>query len=707
METQLMALKRLTALLLSPLTLLLIAFMPPAQAQLTLTPTAVSAGYKLTTVATGFPYDSNRIGPIGVAFTDAGTLLVTEPRFNAVNILPNDTDNQIAGSNTGVSYMEYGLVKVGSITYAATTSGVIQINQDGSYKQTIVSGIVSVGIVVNPVNGHLLVSDDNSLVYDIDPIAKTHSFFASGLNGPDGLTITADGSTLYEADFYSGNIYAFDTSTKAKTLVASGLNLADGISLGYGSIANKLFVNCGTGNVYQIDIVNNNAVTLIASGGSRGDFVVPDANGTLLLTQTDRILRLTAPPPGGSFLPDGRIPSSGLIKSTDGSFYGVTARGGAFDQGTVYKTDVTGRVSILYSFASLDSSLHNANGAHPSGNLVQGSDGLFYGATTLGGASGNGTIYKIANTGAFTVLHTFTALNSNSQNTDGAAPQALVQSADGNFYGVTAKGGSFGSGTIYKITSTGTFALFHSFSTSVTGTGTASDPFTAIPNADGGVPNGPLVIGKDGAFYGTARTGGTSTAGTAFKITSSGTFTTLHSFGTVDSSDGSGSNLDGYAPLAGLIQGVDGAFYGTTYFGGVYDNGTIFKINSTGTFTALYSFSYSFGQPNPTNLDGARPEAALTQGIDGAFYGTAFRGGVNGSGAVFKLTLSGVFTTLYSFPAAVPNNYVGGGPAASLLQDSSGLFYGTTGYGGASRGGTLFSIDSVGNYTTIHNFTGN
>lgn len=226
---------------------------------------------------------------------------MTEPRFNSVNTLPNDTDNQIAGSNSNVSQTEYGLVKVGSIIYAATANGVIQINQDGSYNQTIVSGFVGVGIVVNPVNGHLLVSDDNTSVYDVNPIAKTFSVFASGLSAPDGLTITPDGSTLYEADFYSGSIYAFSTSTKAKTLVASGLSLADGISLGYGSIANKLFVNCGTGKVYQIDLANNSAVTLIASGGSRGDFVVPDPNGTLLLTQTDKILRLTAPPPGGRF----------------------------------------------------------------------------------------------------------------------------------------------------------------------------------------------------------------------------------------------------------------------------------------------------------------------------------------------------------------------------------------------------------------------
>ena len=253
--------------------------------------------------------------------------------------------------------------------------------------------------------------------------------------------------------------------------------------------------------------------------------------------------------------------------------------------------------------------------------------------------------------------------------TDGAYPTALMQAADGNFYGTTVSGGAPGAGTVFKITPSGTLSTLHSFD-----------------NTDGASPHG-LVQGSDGNFYGTTAQGGAHSQGTVFTITPSGALTTLHSF---DLTDGSG-------PTVGLMQATDGSFYGTTPGGGPINNnctvlsgcGTIFKITPSGTLTTLYGFC-----TQPNCADGYDPDAVLVQGTDGNFYGTASQGGnpicgggmAGGCGTVFRITPSGTLTTLYSFDGTA-----GYAPTA-LVQAGNGSFYGTTAAGGTDNVGTVYSL---------------
>jgi uncharacterized repeat protein (TIGR03803 family) len=200
-----------------------------------------------------------------------------------------------------------------------------------------------------------------------------------------------------------------------------------------------------------------------------------------------------------------------------------------------------------------------------------------------------------------------------------------------------------------------------------------------------------LVQGADGNFYGTTVEGGTIGAGTVFKITPTGTLTTLYSFCSQTNCS------DGYDPFGGLVQATDGNFYGTTYTGGANGGGTIFKITPAGKLTTLHSFC------SQTCADGDNPIAALIQATDGNFYGTTEFGGANADGTVFKITPAGKLTTLYSFCS--PTDCTdGANPYAGVTQATDGNFYGTAPYGGAYGAGTVFKITAGGKLTTLHSF---
>jgi uncharacterized repeat protein (TIGR03803 family) len=196
---------------------------------------------------------------------------------------------------------------------------------------------------------------------------------------------------------------------------------------------------------------------------------------------------------------------------------------------------------------------------------------------------------------------------------------------------------------------------------------------------DGAEPYGGLVQATDGSFYGTTFYGGGYYDGEVFKVTPEGTLTVLHSF----------KRSDGSSPIAGLIQARDGAFYGTTSGLANSDYGTVFKV--TRSLTTLHSF----GGGN----DGAGPYAGLVQGTDSILYGTTFGGGT-GAGTIFKITRGGKLTTLHIFNGS--ND--GAWPSAGLVQGSDGNFYGTTSFGGARHGGTVFKITPRGKLTTLHGF---
>jgi len=376
---------------------------------------------------------------------------------------------------------------------------------------------------------------------------------------------------------------------------------------------------------------------------------------------------------------DGRGPGGALVQATDGNLYGTTAYGAMRDAGTIFKITPSGRLTTLYSFCPQSGCM---DGAGPEA-LIQARDGDFYGATYAGGANatnaacnpntlGCGTVFKITPGGELTTLYSFC---SQSGCADGAnPPSALVQDANGDFYGTTFSGGSsgvcedYGCGTVFKITPSGTLTTLHSFD----------------DHQDGATPNG-LIQGADGNFYGT--TSGVSNPGTVFKITPNGMLTTLYSF-----CSQSGCS-DGGGPGA-LVQGTDGNFYGITNGGGATDYGTVFKITPGGMLTTLYSFCSQSGCP-----DGSGAYSALVQGTDGNFYGTTYFGPAGNScdtcGTLFRITPSGTLTTLHRF------DYTDGADVYyGLVQDTNGNFYGTTLGGGTASGcsggcGTVFGL-SVG-----------
>ena len=317
------------------------------------------------------------------------------------------------------------------------------------------------------------------------------------------------------------------------------------------------------------------------------------------------------------------------------------------------------------------------NGAHPEAPVIQGSDGNFYGTTAGGGQGASGTVFKVTPDGTLTTLHNFCTHGSCD---DGQIPQAgLVQGTDGNFYGTTASGGTNFDGVIFRITPSGALTVLYNF---------CSQPSCA----DGELPEAGLVQGTDGNFYGTTSYDGVHGSGTIFKITPSGALTTLYTFCAQHGCP------DGSSPYSGLTEGTDGNFYGTTRGGGTDDFGTVFKITPSGTLTTLRSF---------TDADGITPQSTLVQATDGNFYGTTASGGIGGiAGTVFKITPSGTLTTLHFF-CSLSSCADGEAPVGGLVLATDGNFYGTTQTGGGTSGdGTIFQITPAGTLTTLHSFGG-
>ncbi len=277
---------------------------------------------------------------------------------------------------------------------------------------------------------------------------------------------------------------------------------------------------------------------------------------------------------------------------------------------------------------------------------------------------------------------TFTTLGS-FDGTDGAIPlwMTLIQATDGNFYGTTDVGGTNNGGAVFKVTPEGTITALYSFC-------------AQAKCADGAEPYGGLVQGTDGNLYGTTLAGGANGKGTVFEVTLGGTQSTLYSF------CAQAGCTDGANPNDGLVQGTDGTFYGTTYYGGTNNAGTVFSVTTGGKESTLHSFCAQTGC-----ADGAFPRAALIQATNGKLYGTTFQGGAVGVGSIFSITTAGKLTTLYSFCSQL-NCSDGVGPAGDLLQASNGDFYGVTfSGGGRSSCGTIFKMTSAGALSTLTVFS--
>jgi uncharacterized repeat protein (TIGR03803 family) len=350
--------------------------------------------------------------------------------------------------------------------------------------------------------------------------------------------------------------------------------------------------------------------------------------------------------------PSGSDPQQ-LVQGADGSFYGLTFRGGAYDSGSIFKITPTGAFTLLYSFCAEEGC---PDGNFPNGSLLLGTDGNFYGATAFGGASGVGTVFRFTPAGNLTTLYSF----SGSQR-EGYAPNGgLVEGRDGQLYGTTTSGGRNANGTIFKMSLGGhATTLYH---------------FCSLDHcADGTDPTAGLILGSDGNFYGTTAGSGFANAGTVFKFTPTGTLTTLYTFCQIRGC------VDGAFPYAALIEGKDGNFYGTTSYSADSGAGTLFRITPSGFLTVLAIFNL---------VDGDNPNGQLVQAADQSLFGTTAMGGAPalGDGNVFTLPFAGTVTTLHAFDGT-DGEFPGG-----LVQGTDGNFYGTTSYGGTNNAGTIFSI---------------
>jgi uncharacterized repeat protein (TIGR03803 family) len=353
---------------------------------------------------------------------------------------------------------------------------------------------------------------------------------------------------------------------------------------------------------------------------------------------------------------DGSSPRGTLVQGLNGNYYGTTLQGGARGFGTIFDISAEGKLTRLYSFCS---QADCSDGAFPEAGLVQATNGNLYGTTEQGGAHEfYGTVFQVSAEGKLTKLYSFC---SKPNCTDGYDPYAgLVQATNGDFYGTTELGGANDQGTVFKITPGGTLTTLYSFC-------------SQADCSDGAKPLAGLVQATNGNFYGTTEEGGAKGVGIVFEMTGAGKLTRLYSFcSQADCSDGS-------YPEAGLVQAINGNFYGTTYSGGAYSGGTVFEISAGGTLTTLLSFD---------DTDGANPLAGLVQATNGNFYGTTSNEGASGVyGTVFGITGAGKLTALHSFEGTD-----GASPYAGLVQATNGNLYGTASSGGTDDDGTVFSL---------------
>jgi uncharacterized repeat protein (TIGR03803 family) len=327
---------------------------------------------------------------------------------------------------------------------------------------------------------------------------------------------------------------------------------------------------------------------------------------------------------------------------------------------------------ILHCFSGV-------GGANPSAGLIL-SGNTLYGTTQYGGSSNVGTVFAINTDGTgFTLLHSFTE-------PDGANPHAVLALGTGVLYGTTSVGGSVGYGTVFQLKTDGTeFRTLYSFT-------------NFIAQADGRYPQSGLIL-SEGTLYGVTHTGGAWGRGTVFSLRSDGTgFTVLYNF------DGGllFGPIGGYNAMGDLLQ-VGNVLYGTTFNGGVAEDGIVYTLSTSGgNFGILHSFSGRYGPTLASNVEGAYPAAGLIL-FSNYLYGTAFGGGTYGAGTVFRMRTDGSnVMALHNFTGTNDGKW----PQRTLTLSGDRLF-GVADEGGRFGGGTVFTLRTDGTgFTNLYDFRG-
>jgi len=388
----------------------------------------------------------------------------------------------------------------------------------------------------------------------------------------------------------------------------------------------------------------------------------------------------TPPPQGKAYVvlhtfkggAEGAFPNQGLIRDAAGNLYGTAAYdgdlacpdGGGFGCGTIFKLDSSGAFTTLHVFAG-----GPTDGALPNSGLIRDTEGNLYGTTVGGGTHQSGVVFKLDATGTETVLHHLTGKEAGLNPTAG-----LVRDDAGNLYGATQLGGELscpdepglrGCGIVFKLAPSGIFTVLHAFA----------------GGAEGVWPHS-LIRDGAGNLYGVTAYGGdlncffdSTGCGTIFKLSPSGSLTTLHAFTQTED----GATTEGEFPGGPLTRDEAGNLYGTTSGGG-RGLGGIVKLELSGQMTTLLSFRALDGGEEGDDPGGQNPTGGLLRD-DAVLYGTTINGGTSTRGVVFGLNLeSGKETVLYTFRGGTD----GGEPNGGLVGDNAGNLYGTT-----SRGGDL------------------
>jgi len=364
---------------------------------------------------------------------------------------------------------------------------------------------------------------------------------------------------------------------------------------------------------------------------------------------------------------DGEYTDTELVRDSAGNLYGSSVQGGTFGGGTVFVVTPAGVHTVLYNFTG------GADGGEPYKGVTLDGQGNLYGTAVTGGGGscegGCGVVYKLSNSGGTwtqSVIHAFTGA-------DGSGPGAPVSiDKHGNVFGTTPTGGANGMGTLYRMAPDGsgtyTFRVIHTFTGGADG---------------GGGSAGPLLIDAAGNLYGACTVGGVNGFGTVFKVSAvqgQWQLTTLYAFK---------DQPDGALPYGSVILDKLGNLYGTTYYAGANDVGTVYKLtHSSGAWTESVLYSFKGG------TDGASPISSLAADTAGNLYGTTSDGGAASCscGVIFKMTKGsgGKWTesVVYRFPGKPSPGFAYNG----MVSDGAGNFYGATVHGGTGNDGAIYKF---------------
>jgi len=350
---------------------------------------------------------------------------------------------------------------------------------------------------------------------------------------------------------------------------------------------------------------------------------------------------------------DGEQPYTKMVQAADGTFYGTTTAGGFYKNGTIFKVTPAGQFQTVYEFGS-----KAADGSFPYGALVIGPDNNIYGTTQDGGSYGNGTVFKLTQAGTESVLYSFKG-----GAVDGAHPHAGLTyvASDGNFYGTTYSGGGHSVGTAYRLTLAGAEKVIKTFSSAL------ANPASELCFNPG-----------DGLLYGAVDSVNGNSNGGIYKVSTVGALTLVKPL----------TNATGYFPQNnGLVLAADGNLYGTLTSGGANGLGTIYRVVS-GVFSTVHSFNVT---------EASHPNATLVAAADGMLYGTSLFG-TPGYGNIFKVTpgASPSVTSIYSFTSSID-----GANPGPLMQAANGLLYGASQHGTRLAYGSVFNVTTTGSFFTI------